>query len=197
MSCNTDLFKSYNTVRSRPESCNTVCPLRAVTRQGALMSITPNFCCDETKNRGAYTHVTDLPIFTLLACILVYIQWKYSHVFVCRYIFFNLFLHSIAWSRCVKFHPWWGHEEKTWHGRPFRIQGTLQVGLGLYPTLYPPLFSAVVLVRPAADSCVAYQQFSCSSFTFHEGNISSKNPFAGTLACLGDVYLCTWQLTTP
>ena len=24
------------------------------------MSVTPNFCCDETKNRGAYTRVTDL-----------------------------------------------------------------------------------------------------------------------------------------
>ena len=57
-SCNTDLFNSYNTVHSRPESYNTVCPLRAVTRQGALMSVTPNFCCDETKNRGAYTRVT-------------------------------------------------------------------------------------------------------------------------------------------
>ena len=45
-------------VRSRPESYNTVCPPRAVTRQGALMSITPNFCCDETKNRGAYTRLT-------------------------------------------------------------------------------------------------------------------------------------------
>ena len=22
------------------------------------MSVTPNFCCDETKNRGAYTRVT-------------------------------------------------------------------------------------------------------------------------------------------
>ena len=35
-----------------------VCPPRAVTRQGALMSVTPNFCCDQTKNRGAYTRVT-------------------------------------------------------------------------------------------------------------------------------------------
>ena len=50
MSCNTDLFKSYNTVRSRPESYSLVCPPRAVTHQGALMSVTPNFCCDETKN---------------------------------------------------------------------------------------------------------------------------------------------------
>ena len=23
------------------------------------MSIAPNLCCDETKNRGTYTHVTD------------------------------------------------------------------------------------------------------------------------------------------
>ena len=58
-SCNTDLFKSYNMVRSRPESYNTVCPLRAVTHQGALMSVIPDFCCDETKNRGAYTRVTE------------------------------------------------------------------------------------------------------------------------------------------
>ena len=50
LSCNTDLFKSYNTVHSRPESYNMVCPPRAVTRQGALMSVTPNFCCDKTKN---------------------------------------------------------------------------------------------------------------------------------------------------
>ena len=41
------------------------------------------------------------------------------------------------------------------NSRPFRIQGTLQVGPGLYPTLYPPPFSAVVFVRPAVDSCVA------------------------------------------
>ena len=26
--------------------------------EGALMSVTPNLCCDETKNRGTYTHVT-------------------------------------------------------------------------------------------------------------------------------------------
>ena len=43
--------------------------------------------------------------------------------------------------------------------------GTLQVGLGLYPTLYPPPFSAVVLICPAADSCVACQELSYSSFT--------------------------------
>ena len=60
-------------------------------------------------------------------------------------------------------HPWQGHEEKTWHARPFRIQGTLQVGLSLYSTLCPPPFSAVV--HPAADSCVACLEFSCSSFT--------------------------------
>ena len=28
--------------------------------EGALMSVTPNFCCDETKNRGAYTRLTFL-----------------------------------------------------------------------------------------------------------------------------------------
>ena len=53
-------------------------------------------------------------------------------------------------------HPSPGHEEKTGHARLFRIQGTLQVGLGLYPTLYPPpllllfLFALLkVLVFPA------------------------------------------------
>ena len=62
-------------------------------------------------------------------------------------------------------HPWRGHEEKTWHARPFRTQGTLQVGPGLFRTLYPLPFSAVVVVRPAADSCVACQELSCSSFS--------------------------------
>ena len=56
-------------------------------------------------------------------------------------------------------HPSQGHEEKTGHARLFRIQGTLQVGLGLYPTLYPPpllllfLFALVwILVFPAERS---------------------------------------------
>ena len=53
LSCNTDLFMSYNTV----------CPPTAVTRQGALMSVTPNFCCEETKNRGAYTRLTSMLVF--------------------------------------------------------------------------------------------------------------------------------------
>ena len=48
-SCNTDLPKSCNTVCPRPESCD-------VPR--ALMSVAPNLCCDETKNRGTYTRVT-------------------------------------------------------------------------------------------------------------------------------------------
>ena len=43
--------------------------------------------------------------------------------------------------------------------------GTLQVGLGLYPSQCPPPFSAVGLVCPAADSCVACRELSCSSFT--------------------------------
>ena len=51
LSCNTDLIKSYNTV----------CPPRAVTLQEALMSVTPNFCCDETKNRGAYSRDSKAP----------------------------------------------------------------------------------------------------------------------------------------
>ena len=41
-SCNTDLSKSYNTICSRHESCDV---------PTALMSITPNLCCDETKLR--------------------------------------------------------------------------------------------------------------------------------------------------
>ena len=48
-SCNTDLPKSCNTVCPRPESCDAL---------RALMSVAPNFCCDETKNRGTYTCVT-------------------------------------------------------------------------------------------------------------------------------------------
>ena len=62
---------------------------------------------------------------------------------------------EIAGSHHGRSHPWRGHEEMAWHARPFRIQGTLQVGPGLYPTLYPPPFSAVVLVCPVADSFVA------------------------------------------
>ena len=41
-SCNTDLSKSYNTVCPRAESCDT---------PRALMSVTPNLCCDETKTQ--------------------------------------------------------------------------------------------------------------------------------------------------
>ena len=33
----------------RPESCDA---------PRALMSVAPNLCCDETKNRGKYTRVT-------------------------------------------------------------------------------------------------------------------------------------------
>ena len=50
-SCNTDLPKSCGTVCPRPKSCDT---------PRALMSVAPNFCCDETKNRGTYTHMTDI-----------------------------------------------------------------------------------------------------------------------------------------
>ena len=45
----------------------------------------------------------------------------------------------------------------------FRIQGTFQVGLSLYPTLYPPPFSAVVLV-PLLRILVLPAKLSCSSF---------------------------------
>ena len=52
-------FQSYNTVRLRPESYNTVCPRpESCDTPRALMSVTPNLCCDETKNRGTYTHMT-------------------------------------------------------------------------------------------------------------------------------------------
>ena len=35
----------------RPESCDA---------PRALMSVAPNLCCDETKNLGTYTHVTEI-----------------------------------------------------------------------------------------------------------------------------------------
>ena len=39
-----------------PESCNTVCP-RPDSRdtQRALMSVTPNLCCDETEPRSIHS----------------------------------------------------------------------------------------------------------------------------------------------
>ena len=47
------LSKSYNTVCLRPESYNTVSPRpESCDRQRALMSITPNLCCDETEPRS-------------------------------------------------------------------------------------------------------------------------------------------------
>ena len=47
-SCNTDLSKSYNMVRSRPESYNTVCPRpESCDMPKALTSVTPNLHCDE------------------------------------------------------------------------------------------------------------------------------------------------------
>ena len=50
-----DLSKNCNTVRWRPESYNTVCPRpeRCDTPR-ALMSVTPNLCCDETEPRGIH-----------------------------------------------------------------------------------------------------------------------------------------------
>ena len=42
-----------------PKSCNTVCPRpESCDAPRALMSVAPNLCCDETKNRGTYTRVT-------------------------------------------------------------------------------------------------------------------------------------------
>ena len=55
-SCNTDLSKSCNTVGSRPESYNTVCPRpESCDTPRALMSVTPNLCCDETELRGIHS----------------------------------------------------------------------------------------------------------------------------------------------
>ena len=61
-SCNTDLAMSYNTVRSRPESYNTVYPRpeSCDTQRGALMSVTPDLCCDETEQKSI--HLPDKPI---------------------------------------------------------------------------------------------------------------------------------------
>ena len=42
-----------------PKSCSTVCPRpKSCDAPRALMSVAPNLCCDETKNRGTYTRVT-------------------------------------------------------------------------------------------------------------------------------------------
>ena len=52
---------------SKQNKAVTLIYLRAITRsvlrelwptEGALMSVTPNFCCDGTKKRGAYTRLT-------------------------------------------------------------------------------------------------------------------------------------------
>ena len=53
-SCNTDLSKSYNTVCSRPKSYNMVClrPESCNTLRGALLSVTPNLCCDTPLTKG-------------------------------------------------------------------------------------------------------------------------------------------------
>ena len=61
-------------------------------------------------------------------------------------------------------HPWRGHEEKTWQARPSRIRDPPGWPRPLSHPVSSP-FSAAVLVRPAADSCVACRELSCSSFT--------------------------------
>ena len=43
-------------------------------------------------------------------------------------------------------------------------KGPSRLASASYPTLDPPHLSAVVLVCPAADSCVACRELSCSSF---------------------------------
>ena len=64
---------------------------------------------------------------------------------------------------CPGSHPWRGLE-KTFHARPSRIRDPPGWPRPLpYPVSTP--FSPVVLVCPAADSCVACQEHSCSSFT--------------------------------
>ena len=50
LSCNTDLSKSYNTAYWRPESYNMACPRpESCDTLTALMSVTPNLWCDETR----------------------------------------------------------------------------------------------------------------------------------------------------
>ena len=46
----TDLSKSHNTVCPRPESCDA---------SGALMSVAPNLCCDETEPRSIHSPNSD------------------------------------------------------------------------------------------------------------------------------------------
>ena len=47
--------ESYNAVCPRPDSCNTL-----VGEGGALMSVTPNLCCDETKLRSIHSPDTSI-----------------------------------------------------------------------------------------------------------------------------------------
>ena len=54
----------YNTVCPRPKSCDA---------SRTLMSVTPNLCCDETKNQGTYTHMTSMQAFH--SCITLVINF--------------------------------------------------------------------------------------------------------------------------
>ena len=55
-----------------PKSCNTVCPRpKSCDAPRALMSVAPNLCCDETKNRGTYTWWQDVFLLSLtFSCFL-------------------------------------------------------------------------------------------------------------------------------
>ena len=48
----------------RPKSCDA---------PRTLMSVTPNLCCDETKNQGTYTHITSMQAFH--SCITLVINF--------------------------------------------------------------------------------------------------------------------------
>ena len=76
------MSKSYNMVCPRPNSCDA---------SGAFMSVTPNLCCEETKNRGAYSRLT---------------EWKsLSHVQLCDPVDWGLpgsSVHGILQARILE-----------------------------------------------------------------------------------------------
>ena len=79
--CDTDFSKSYNTVCPRLSK-----PWPA---EGALMSVGPSLCCDETKNRGAYTCLTiGFHIYMLIYDIcfslsdLLHSLWQTLHIYI-------------------------------------------------------------------------------------------------------------------
>ena len=66
-----------------------VCPPRAPN--GALMSVTPNLCCDETKNQGAYTRLTN-PI-------------QFIRFFLLEFMPFCVVKKSVPISKSLRFSP--------------------------------------------------------------------------------------------